>query len=112
MKIIGLILFFMFFVVGTSIGADKVDLVAQEYIEQISNLAARITYNAEKVNNDLKFGNMVAADKDITEMASLYKEYRALKLDALKYYKGNLPKDFVSEWDKQDKQIKVLMKKK
>ncbi len=91
---------------------NKIDSVGQEYINQIKNLSSRIVFNEKSVQNDLRSSDTRVVDKNIEEMSRLNKEFKSLKLNALKYYNGKFPKAFALEWNKYETEINTAYKKK
>lgn len=111
-KLFWLIILWLVIFVGSVWAGNKIDPVGQEYINQIKNLSVQIVVNNKAVDDDLDRLDTKSADKGIEKMYRFDKEFKALKLDALKYYKGKFPKEFVVEWNKYEDNINAANRKK
>jgi len=96
--------------VGPAFGADKIDPVGNEYIRQMNSAMTRYSYSSNSFNMYLQQRNVAEVQKELASMTTQSERVDFLKLDCLKYYKGNFPPAFSTEWGKLMNQWTDLIK--
>ena len=91
--------------------AERVDPVGNEYIRQMKSIVSNYSYNKDSVGTYMEERKFTEVEKGLEKLGSLLERADNLRLDALKYYKGNLPPAFSAEWTKVDNELRDLNKK-
>lgn len=83
-----------------AIAAPKLDPVEKEYIQKLNSICDEYILTQERIQACLRKGGIDCLDEDQPRANNLMNAHSALKLDALKYYKGKLSKKFSNELKK------------
>lgn len=83
-----------------AIGASKLDSLEKEYVQKLNSICDEYILTQERMQACLRKGRIDCLDEDQPRANNLMNAHSALKLDALKYYKGKPSKKFSNELKK------------